>query len=503
MRRIGSKYQISDHSLGSGATGVVYEGTDDHGNRLAFKLLRDQLASNPQLVQRFISERSIISGVTGPHLVTVRDLVVEGSTLAIVMDFVDGPNLRVWADTRKPLTPTTVAQIGAAVSDALDTVHRAGVVHRDVKPENILMDTTMADSPKLTDFGIAQFTDNASTRTTIGSGTPQYIAPEIYLGQPPTPAVDVYALGLVMYELLCGVPPYTGTSAAVMRGHLELQPSRPPGVPDELWSLIDQMLSKNPQVRPSASQCRQALTELLPGLAHHPAAPLLHAAPTPTPTPITHLGSGSQEGAKQGANRKGLVVGGVAGVAALVVIGLAFAQWPSEDSTATSGTTSGATIPAATGTPSQASTFDPLIPDGSAVAMYDFPGTNFLGGNTTEIGVDAQIANDTATYPNSIVTSEVRNEKLKLGQEFAALTMTVGMEAKKSSVENCTLQAFGDGGRVSNTGKVNTLIDQKFTAARGPIAYDIPLQGVYEMTVSVYCTTTDSRLVLGTPTFTR
>lgn len=501
MRQIGSKYRISDHSLGSGATGVVYEGTDDTGNRLAFKLLRDQLATNPQLVQRFISERSIISGVTGPHLVTVRDLVVEGSTLAIVMDFVDGPNLRVWADTNRPLTPATVAQIGAAVSDALDTVHRAGVVHRDVKPENILMDTAGSDSPKLTDFGIAQFTDNASTRTTIGSGTPQYIAPEIYLGQAPTPAVDVYALGLVMYELLCGVPPYSGTSAAVMRGHLELQPSRPPGVPDELWSLIDQMLSKNPQVRPSASQCRQALTELLPRLAQHPAAPLLHAAPTPTP--ITRSGSGSQERAKQGTDRKGLVLGGVAGIAALAVIGLAIALWPSQESTATSGTTSGATTPAATRTPSQTSTFDPLVPEGSAVAMYDFPGTNFLGGNTTEIGVDAQIANDPASYPDSIVTSQVRDEKLKLGQEFTALTMTVGMEAKKSPAENCRLQVFGDGGRVSNTGKVNTLIDQKFTAARGPIAYNIPLEGVYEMTISVYCTTTDSRLVLGTPTFTR
>jgi serine/threonine protein kinase len=415
------------------------------------------------------------------------------------MDFVDGPNLRVWADTRKPLAPVVVAQIGAAISGALDTVHRAGVIHRDIKPENILMDTTAADSPKLTDFGIAQFTDGASTRTTIGSGTPQFIAPEIYLGQPATPAVDIYALGLVMYELLCGVPPYAGTSAAVMRGHLELQPARPPGVPDELWTLIDQMLCKNPQVRPSASQCRQALTGLLPGLAHHPAAPLLHAAPTPTP-----IGpSAPMPQAKQATKRNVLVLGGVAGIAVLAVIGLVFALWPSQQSTATSGHTSTAPTSAASSTASQSSAFDPLIPEGSAVAMYDFPGTDFLRGNTTEIGVVAQIANDPASYPNSIVTSEVRDQKLKLGQEFTALTMTVGMEAKKSPVANCSLQVFGDGGRVSNTGKVNTFIDQEFTAARGPIAYNIPLTGVYEMTVSVYCTTTDSRIVLGTPTFVR
>lgn len=501
MRALGSRYQISEQALGSGATGVVYEGTDSSGNRFAFKLLREQLTTDPLVVQRFISERSIIGGLTGPHLVSVRDLVVEGSTLAIVMDFVDGPNLRSWAETHQPLTPATVAQIAAAIADALDTVHQAGVIHRDVKPENILIDTGAADSPKLTDFGISQFTGSAHTRTTIGSGTPQYIAPEIYLGQSPTTAVDIYALGLVMYELLCGVPPYTGTSAAVMRGHLELQPSRPPGIPDQLWSLIDQMLSKNPQIRPSANQCRAALVAILPNLKHHPAAPLLQSPPTPIA--LTAAGSSAQNRPGQDRKHRGLVLGGAAGVAALAAVALAIALWPTQENTTTGGSAPAATSSGKTQLPSGSSTFDPLIPSGGAVSMYDFPGTNFLGGNTTEIGVPAQIANDPTIYPNSIVTSEALDEKLKLGQEFTSLTMTAGMEAKKSSVEHCTLQVFGDGGRVSSTGKVNTLIDQKFTAARGAIGYDIPVTGVYQLTVNVDCTSTDSRLVLGTPTVSR
>ena len=109
--------------------------------------------------------------------------------------------------------------------------------------------------------------------------------------------------------------------------------------------------------------------------------------------------------AKQATKRNVLVLGGVAGIAVLAVIGLVFALWPSQQSTATSGHTSTAPTSAASSTASQSSAFDPLIPEGSAVAMYDFPGTDFLRGNTTEIGVGAQIANDPASYPNSIVTA--------------------------------------------------------------------------------------------------
>src|SRR5438477_4455299 len=145
---LGSRYRLGDE-LGKGAMGRVFAGSDEQGKTYAFKVLRDELVEDPELVARFLQERSILVGLRHPNLVGVHDLVVEGETVAIVMGLVAGGDLRARLTAEKTLLPAEVARIGAGVAAALAAVHQAGVVHRDVKPENVLMDGTV---PRLTDF---------------------------------------------------------------------------------------------------------------------------------------------------------------------------------------------------------------------------------------------------------------------------------------------------------------------------------------------------------------
>ena len=236
-RALGSNYTLTER-LGAGAMGEVWRGRDREGTALAFKLLRPELAADPDVVQRFLKERSALVGVDDPHVVRMHGLVAEDETLAIVMDLVEGGDLRDLLASRGTLTPSEVARTGAQVAAGLAAVHRAGIVHRDVKPENVLIDQASGGPvARVSDFGIARLADaSAATRSTMLLGTPNYMAPEITEGHPATPAADAYSLGVVLYELCCGVTPFEGGNPmAVMRRHSESTPARPDGVPDELW----------------------------------------------------------------------------------------------------------------------------------------------------------------------------------------------------------------------------------------------------------------------------
>lgn len=280
---LGSSYLIGER-LGSGAMGTVYRGRDHEGSVYAFKVLRSELAEEPALVQRFVQERSSLTSVDHPNVVTMHDLVVEGSTLAIVMDLVQGTDLRAVLRERHTLPPGEVARLGAGIASGLAAVHRAGLVHRDVKPENVLLDSTVSPpTPKVTDFGIARIADaSAATRSSMMVGTPNYMAPEVAEGVTPTPAVDVYGLGVILYELCCGITPFEGGSyLAVIKRHADATPGRPDGIPDDLWAAIRDMLAKDPTQRPSAAQVVPFLTVLAEQLGGTPAAPAL-TAPPPT-----------------------------------------------------------------------------------------------------------------------------------------------------------------------------------------------------------------------------
>ncbi|SDP45004.1 serine/threonine protein kinase [Streptomyces sp. cf386] len=275
-RKIGSRY-TANQILGRGSAGTVWLGEGPEGP-VAIKLLREDLASDQELVGRFVQERTALLGLEHPNVVSVRDLVVDGNDLALVMDLVRGTDVRTRLDRDRRLAPEAAVAIVADIADGLAAAHAAGVVHRDVKPENVLLDMQGPLGPGgshpalLTDFGVAKLIDSPRrTRATKIIGTPDYLAPEIVEGLPPRAAVDIYALATVLYELLAGFTPFGGGHpGAVLRRHVTETVAPLPGIPDELWQLIVQCLAKAPASRLRASELGARLRELLPMLAGMP-----------------------------------------------------------------------------------------------------------------------------------------------------------------------------------------------------------------------------------------
>ncbi|MEU5894054.1 serine/threonine-protein kinase [Streptomyces sp. NPDC047461] len=275
-RKIGSRY-TANQILGRGSAGTVWLGEGPEGP-VAVKLLREDLASDQELVGRFVQERTALLGLEHPNIVSVRDLVVDGNDLALVMDLVRGTDLRTRLDRDKRLAPEAAVAIVADIADGLAAAHAAGVVHRDVKPENVLLDMQGPLGPGgshralLTDFGVAKLIDTPRrTRATKIIGTPDYLAPEIVEGLPPRAAVDIYALATVLYELLAGFTPFGGGHpGAVLRRHVTETVAPLPGIPDELWQLLVQCLAKAPASRLRASELGARLRELLPMLVGMP-----------------------------------------------------------------------------------------------------------------------------------------------------------------------------------------------------------------------------------------
>ena len=285
MERLGSSY-ILEERIGAGAQGDVWKGHREGSEEpLAFKKLRSDLARERNVVDAFLKERDTLERVDSPHVVRLRDMVAEGETLGLVMDYVGGGDLADVIREQGALVPGLVASYGAAIAAGLSAVHAASLVHRDIKPANILMDDDVTPAaPRVADFGVARICDSASsTRSTNGAGTPLYMAPEVADGLPAAPSMDIYSLGVVLYEMCCGVPPFIGGPVALLKSHVMMDPGRPDGVPDVLWDLIGRMMAKDPAARPTADQVRQALTDAAPGLADLPAAPRLSSPPAPVP----------------------------------------------------------------------------------------------------------------------------------------------------------------------------------------------------------------------------
>ncbi|MFJ4968909.1 serine/threonine-protein kinase [Streptomyces sp. NPDC088755] len=275
-RNIGSRY-TAHQILGRGSAGTVWLGEGPEGP-VAIKLLREDLASDQELVGRFVQERTALLGLDHPNVVAVRDLVVDGNDLALVMTLVRGTDLRTRLDRERRLAPEAAVAIIADVADGLAAAHKAQVVHRDVKPENILLDMEGPLGPGgahpalLTDFGVAKLIDTPRrTKATKIIGTPDYLAPEIVEGLPPRAAVDIYALATVLYELLAGFTPFGGGHpGAVLRRHVTETVVPLPGIPEELWQLLVQCLAKAPASRLRASELAVRLRDLLPLLAGIP-----------------------------------------------------------------------------------------------------------------------------------------------------------------------------------------------------------------------------------------
>ncbi|MFG2734141.1 serine/threonine-protein kinase [Streptomyces harbinensis] len=272
-RNIGSQY-TTHRVLGRGSAGTVWLGEGPEGP-VAIKLLREDLAADPDLAERFAHERHALLGLEHPHIVGVRDLVIggpDGSDLALVMDLVRGPDLRTHLERERRLAPYEAVAVAAQIASGLSVAHAAGIVHRDIKPENILLEPAADGSGPptalLTDFGVAKLIDEPRHGGKGGVvGTPDYIAPEIVEGLPPRAAVDIYALVTVLYEALAGFTPFGGGHpGAVLRRQVTEKAAPLPGLPQALWDLMQQCLAKAPASRLRAGELASRLREVLPSL---------------------------------------------------------------------------------------------------------------------------------------------------------------------------------------------------------------------------------------------
>ena len=264
-----ARYRL-DRRIAAGGAGQVWRATDLLLERpVAVKVLRPEYADHPGTLERFRQEARNAGLLTHPHVAQVFDYGPGGAGCPpfLVLEFVDGPSL---ADVLAagPVPPAVALDVLAQTADGLSAAHRAGLVHRDVKPGNILIGP--GGQVKVTDFGIAHAAGQAPvTGPGLVMGTAQYMAPERIAGGPGTPASDLYALGIVLHECLLGVPPFEGTSADVMAAHLYLPlPPLPPDVPAEVNALAGALTAKDPARRISdAGELADAAARLRDALA--------------------------------------------------------------------------------------------------------------------------------------------------------------------------------------------------------------------------------------------
>ncbi|MCY1145373.1 serine/threonine-protein kinase [Actinoplanes sp. Pm04-4] len=297
-RCVGNSY-VLQRPIGQGATGTVWEALDrSTGKSVAVKLLHETLLGQPRLVTRFVQERTILRMLRHRNVVRVHDLFSVGETIGLVMDLVGGGSLRDLLRTQPTLAVGEAARLTAQVAAALAEAHDLGVVHRDLKPDNILLASVDGRlDTRLTDFGVARILNTPSMTTPNAVvGTPHYMSPEAFHGATANPATDVYALGVLLYELVSGRPPYLSDSIPdLMRQHLEGNPARRPGVPGPIWDLIMSCLAQKPRLRPSAAELVADLSDLSRRFADVPALPASASAGAlaepPRSAPVLHSAS--------------------------------------------------------------------------------------------------------------------------------------------------------------------------------------------------------------------
>ncbi|WP_459711301.1 serine/threonine-protein kinase [Actinophytocola sp. KF-1] len=262
-RLLANRYRLGA-LLGRGGAGRVYEAVDIAlGRQVAVKVFDGD--GNPVGRYRFAAEARLLASLSHPGLVTVHDLCLDGDEPFLVMRLVDGPTLRDLLD-RGPFEPAATARIGARLAEVLAHVHAHDVVHRDVKPSNVLVDEH--GDCHLTDFGVARAL-GATHFTATGEfvGTAAYLAPEQVTDVDVGPAADVYALGLVLLECLTGRVEYTGTTVETAVARLNRQPRIPAEFPAPWRELLTAMTARDPAVRPDAAECARQLTAIADGRA--------------------------------------------------------------------------------------------------------------------------------------------------------------------------------------------------------------------------------------------
>jgi len=292
-RVLADRYQIVKH-LARGGMADVFEADDLLLNRrVAVKVLHANFASDQAFVTRFRREAQAAANLSHPNIVAIYDWGQEDGTYFMVMELIRGQTLRQIVKTEGPLLPRRAAEIAAETSAALSIAHQHGVIHRDIKPGNIMI--TEDGTVKVTDFGIARALDDSEELTRTGAviGTATYFSPEQAQGLPADERSDIYALGIVLYEMLSGKAPFTGESpVAVAYQHVSTMPTPVrevnPEVPPEMAAIAEHAIAKDPENRyQSAEAFRDDLLRYLGGAEPIAAAAIFAgAATTMIPPPV-------------------------------------------------------------------------------------------------------------------------------------------------------------------------------------------------------------------------
>ena len=260
QRLFGARYRL-DRQIARGGMAEVWLGTDTFLDRpVAIKVLKPQLANDPVVAERFRREALACAGLNHVNIVAVYDSVEDKGRQAVVMQYIDGKSLRELLDRRKRLGPLVTIHMGIAMASALDFAHHAGLVHRDVKPGNILV--TPQGRFLLADFGIAKALSTVGedlTDDNVMMGTAKYLSPEQVRGKQLDGRADLYGLGLVMYECLAGKVPFIGeTDADTALARLQREPTDlsqlRPSLAPELVRVIHKLMARNPDHRYSTGQ---------------------------------------------------------------------------------------------------------------------------------------------------------------------------------------------------------------------------------------------------------
>jgi serine/threonine-protein kinase len=263
---LGGRYELME-IIGSGGMADIYRALDHQLQReVAVKILRDPLAKDPSFQKNFIHEARAAANLSHPNIVTIFDFGRDDETLYIVMEYIAGTDLKTLIRRRKHLTPLEAVELMKKISDGVGYAHRAGLVHCDLKPQNILV--TPDNKVKITDFGVSRAlaTIQPDEHSDIVWGSPQYFSPEQASGGAPSPASDVYSLGAVLYEMITGQPPFAADNAAdLAQLHLTAEPIPPrsieASIPEPLQQIVLKILAKEPSARyRTADQLGRILT---------------------------------------------------------------------------------------------------------------------------------------------------------------------------------------------------------------------------------------------------
>lgn len=250
---IAGKYEVLQ-VVGRGGMGTVYRAFQRNlGRVVAIKMLAEELASDPEFRARFQQEATLVARLNHPNIVSVYDIEEHKSTFCIIMEFLDGESLQAKVDREGQLAPDFVVDVGIHIARALHHAHQHGVIHRDIKPDNIHI--TSKGVPKVMDFGIARFIDSKlKTQTGISMGTPKYMSPEQVTGKNIDGQTDLYSLGICLYTALAGRVPFDGDNPiAIATKHLYEQPPAisqfNPDVPLTLERAVMKALEKSKALR--------------------------------------------------------------------------------------------------------------------------------------------------------------------------------------------------------------------------------------------------------------